>query len=151
MQDRRISKEGAGLWPEFYLGVEGKKIQETALYPSASLEISPDSTPWSPHTLTARSRAGLNFVSGRLEMPTDFAIGQIFHGATGGQGRQDRFLEFAFKPRYKISDSASLALNTSWRRYWILKSDINPATLAVNYPRNSYKNFETVLRLLYEF
>jgi hypothetical protein len=151
LQDRRATDLGSGLWPEFFLGIDGTAILESGLSPYASLEMRPEATPWAPTSLTLRSHSGLKYVAGAFEIPADFSLGQVFHAGAPAIKRQDRLLELGLSPRYRLSDATKLALTTKWTRFWLLRSETNPAVLSVNYPRNSYKNFEASLRMQYEF
>lgn len=151
LQDRRTSELGAGLWPFFLLALEGRDLFAPGLFPSVSVELSPESTPWSPHTLMAKSSWGLKFVSRNFEIPTEFALSQAFHRGVPGQKRDDRVVGLSLRPKYKISTASSLSLPTTWTQFWTLRTESGAESRAGSYPSNSFKNFETALRLQYEF
>jgi hypothetical protein len=151
LQDRRVKNFGAGIWPDIGVGLEGRDLFVTGVYPSFSLSLSPESTPWAAHTLMGKATWGLRFQKGSFELPTTLSVGQAFHRGLGGDHRDDRQLEAGAAPAYKLSSKTTLSLPVHWIQFWILKSDISPATSDANYPSRAYKNFETSLRLQYDF
>jgi hypothetical protein len=151
LQDRRVKSFGAGIWPDLALGLEGRDLFFSGLYPSFSLSLSPESTPWSAHTLMGKASWGLRYQRGAFEFPATLSVGQDFHRGLGGDHRDDRSLGAAAAPSYKLSSKATLSVPVQWTQFWILKSDISPETTDFNYPSRSYSNFETTLRLQYDF
>ncbi|MEO6460139.1 MAG: hypothetical protein ABIO95_06790 [Bdellovibrionota bacterium] len=151
LQDRRMKDFGAGLWPDFEIELEGKDFFVSGLHPNFGLSLSPDSTPWSPHTLMAKSHWGLRYSRGNFEMPATFAVGEDFHRSPLSGHRDDRKLELTMSPAYKFSESLAVSLPIRVTRFWILKSDLDPASVTLNYPSNSYRDFEATMRLQYDF
>jgi|GEM_PF-2938457 len=151
LQDRRVKDLGAGLWPDFELQLESRDHFLRGLYPRFSLMLSPDSTPWSPHTLLGKSSWGFKYALSPFEFDLDLSIAQAFHRALPGGRRDDRMAELVMGPRYKFSESASLALPIRFTRFWILRSQTDPATPGFNYPSTSYSDFEAALRIQYDF
>ncbi len=151
LQDRRVKSFGAGIWPDLALGLEGRDLFFSGLYPSFSLSLSPESTPWSAHTLVGKASWGLRYQRGAFEFPATLSVGQDFHRGLGGDHRDDRSLGAGASPSYKLSSKTTLSVPVQWIQFWILKSDISPETTNLNYPSRSYSNFETTLRLQYDF
>jgi len=151
LQDRRTSDLGAALWPDFLLALEGRDLLTAGLFPSVSLGLNPESTPWSPTTLMAKSSWGLRYLSGNIELPAEFVLSQAFHRGFTGQKRDDRTMSISLRPIYKLSEAAKLSLPTKWTHFWVLRSETSADDREGSYPSNSFKNFETTLRLQYDF
>jgi hypothetical protein len=151
LQDRRVKSFGAGIWPDLALGLEGRDLFLTGLYPSFALELSPESTPWSAHTLMGKASWGLKYQRGAFEVPTTLSVGQAFHRGLAGDHRDDRYLEAGAAPSYRLSSKTRVSVPVKWTQFWILKSDISPTASDINYPSVAHKNFETRLRLQYDF